>query len=97
MSYDMNIGNEDFNYTYNVSPMWYACYKKKGIRKHYGLTGKDAIPVLRKLRNFMEDNMCDLIRLNPENGWGDYYGALGFVNKLILASLRNPNEIWEGD
>ena len=24
MSYDMSIGEEDFNYTYNVSKMWYA-------------------------------------------------------------------------
>ena len=96
MSYDMRIGKEEFNYTYNVSGMFYA-HNQQGIRLHYGMTGKEAIKPLRKLRKFMENNMEDLLKLNPENGWGDYYGALEFVNKLILASIRNPNEIWQGD
>lgn len=97
MSYDMNIGGEDFNYTYNVAPMWYSAFPDDGIRKHYGKSGADAIPILRGLRLYMENNQEKLIKMNPDNGWGDYYGALEFVNKLIIASLRNPDEVWEGD
>ena len=97
MSYDMAIADEDFNYTYNVSPMWYAAYPDEGIRTHYGLTGAEAIPVLRKLRDYMEDNRTDLILMNPANGWGDYDGALRFVNDLISASIRNPDDVWHGD
>ena len=93
----MSIGDNWFNYTYNVGEMWYACYKDKGIRQHYGLSGKEAIPVLRKLREYMEDNKEQLIKMEPPNGWGSYIGALEFVNKLIIASLENPDKIWEGD
>ena len=97
MSYDLHINEEDFNYTYNVSKMWYACFPEKGIREHYGLTGEQAVPVLRQLRDYMEDNYEVLTKWNPENGWGSYDGALEFVNKLILASIRNPKGIWRGD
>lgn len=97
MSYNMGIGERDFNYTYNVSGMWYDCYPEKGIREHYGLTGKEAVPVLRKLREHMEDNRERLIKMEPDNGWGNFEGALAFVGKLISASIENPDETWEGD
>ena len=35
--------------------------------------------------------------LDPENDWCSFEGALNFVNKLIIASLNNPNKVWEGD
>ena len=50
MSYDMHIANEDFNYTYNVSDMWYAAMPENGIRSHYGMAGKDALVPLRHIR-----------------------------------------------
>ena len=97
MSYDIRISTEDFSYTWNVSPMWYACYPTKGIRTIYGLSGRDAIPVLRNLRRYMEDNRDALIEMEPENGWGDYDGALQFVTNLINASIRNQEAVWDGD
>ncbi len=97
MSYDMEIGSEEFNYTYNVSPMWYAAKPDPGIRAHYGMTGQEAIIPLREIREYMESHRDELLKLNPENGWGDYYGALEFVTKLINASIRNPDAVWSGD
>ncbi len=97
MSYSMSIGQEEYNYTYNVSAMWYDCYEDKGIRKHYGLTGEQAIPVLRKLHTHMMYNNKKLKKFNPSNGWGDFDGALKFVSDLIIASINNSSEVWEGD
>ena len=96
MSYDMSIGSKHFNYTYNVSGMWYDCYEK-GIREHYGLSGKNSIPVLRKLREHMENNSDRLRELEPDNGRGSFEGAVEFVSKLIMAAISNPDEIWVGD
>jgi len=93
----MEIGGMNFNYTYNVSGMWCDCYQASGIREHYGLTGKEAVPVLRKLREHMEDNMDRLLEFEPSNGWGGFDGALDFVNRLIAASIANPDEKWSGD
>ena len=97
MSYDMSIGDEEFNYTYNVSEMWYDCYDNDGIRKHYNLKGEDAIPILKTLQSHMIHSKERLEKMNPRNGWGSYEGALNFVNDLIEASKRNPNEYWTGD
>lgn len=97
MSYDVSIGNEDFNYTWNVAPMWYDCFPDNGIREFYGMTGKGSLPVLRKLKQHMIDNAERLREMNPANGWGDFDGALAFVDTLILAALHNPLERWEGD
>lgn len=96
MSYSMNIGPIDFDYTYNVAPMWYDRYTK-GIRTHYGMTGEEAIPVLWGLYNHMVENKERLEIMNPTNGWGDYEGALRFVAALLDASILNPKEVWKGD
>jgi hypothetical protein len=93
----MQVGDEDFNYTYNVSLMWYAAAPDKGIRAHYGMTGKDALRPLRRIREYMEDNRGALLKMEPSNGWGSYEGALAFVSDLINASVRNPDEVWRGD
>lgn len=97
MSYDMQIAHEDFNYTYNVAPMWYAAMPDTGIRTHYGMTGREALIPLRQIRTYMENNREDLRKLNPSNGWGSYAGALQFVTDLINASVRHPDDVWDGD
>lgn len=97
MSYDLHIADEDFNYTYNVSAMWYASEPEKGIRAIYGLTGADAVPVLRRMRNYMEDNWSEMLKMEPDNGWGSASGALDFLNRLIAASRRFPGDSWHGD
>ena len=97
MSYDMCIGEEGFNYTYNVGPMWYDAKPDLGIRSHYGLTGKEAIVPLLEIYTHMVENADRLREMEPDNGWGDFDGALTFVHSLILASLNNPDETWGGD
>ena len=97
MSYDMSIGDDDFNYTYNVADMWYAAIPKKGIRAHYGMTGEEALKPLTKIYSYMVVNSNELRKLEPKNGWGSFDGALDFVHGLISASLRNKDKIWDGD
>ena len=97
MSYDFGIGKEHFNYTDNVSGMWYASEPEKGIRVIYGMTGTEAVPVLQNMRNHMESHWDEMIAMNPSNGWGSAEGALLFLNNLIAASLTNPDAVWNGD
>ena len=97
MGYYLEIGEEDYSYTYNVSAMWYDCFPHKGIRIIYGLTGQEALLKLRAIRTHMEDHAERLKELEPANGWGSFYGALGFINKLIVASMEHPHETWAGD
>tara|TARA_R110000737_G_C14363321_1_gene447365 strand:+ start:95 stop:388 length:294 start_codon:yes stop_codon:yes gene_type:complete len=95
MSWDFDISKESFNYTYNVASMFLSCDSELGIRVINKLTGKQALPILRRLRNNMEDNEDAMLLLEPDNGWGNYEGALHLVNKLIKASIDNKRHKWE--
>lgn len=93
----MQIGDCEFNYTYNVSDMWYSAIPGTGIRTHYGMTGEQALVPLMKIYTYMVENNIELLGMQPSNGWGTFEGALSFVNKLIVASIQNPNQVWSGD
>jgi hypothetical protein len=97
MSYDMSIADKYFNYTFNVSGMWYASEPEKGIRAIYGLTGEEARPILRKMRDHMENHWQKMVDMEPSNGWGSAIGAFTFLNELIIASIEYPEEFWSGD
>ena len=102
MSYDMSIGAEDFNYTYNGCEVFYDAVEKlfkldTGIRFIYGLRGADVEHRLIDVLGWMLKNreLCESYQ--PSNGWGSFDDQCKFVMKLIKASHYNPCEIWEGD
>ncbi len=97
MSYDIHIADEDFNYTYNVSGMWYASQPDKGIRTIYGMNGREAAKVINEMMNYMVDHWIEMLAMNPSNGWGSAEGAYDFLARLSAASMRNVDAVWEGD
>jgi hypothetical protein len=73
----MDIGN----YTCNVNPMY---QKALGISLSE-LQGKPTREVLDLLDNGIKDMKIykkDYEELNPLNGWGDYNGALEYLERL---------------
>jgi hypothetical protein len=68
MSYDLTNGNVNLNYTFNVSPMWGHCFPT-GINALDGLTGEQAVPLMRHMRKRMEEDREYLLSIEPENGW----------------------------
>lgn len=93
----VDIGNErtadvfdGINYTYNVSAMYYRAFDDgnellniKGIRRLEGLSGEEAKPLLEKaIKNMMRKPEI-YKNLNPDNGWGNYEGALSTLEQLL--------------
>lgn len=97
MSYDFGIGDESFNCTYNVSKMFYDWEPEKGIRSIYGVSGRDSIELLRSLREHLENNRSRMLLMEPDNGWGSLNNTHAMVNKMIMMSFDNLDDIWEGD
>jgi hypothetical protein len=97
MSYDISIGEDDFNITYNVGPMFYAAIPETGIRTIYGKTGRDAVSILRDMREYFEENKDALKKMEPSNGWGTYDNTYKCLCKMILSSMNNLDEKWSGD
>ena len=102
MSYDLSIGNEDFNYTWNGNKMWYEAVDKlfkldSGIRFIYGLRGEDVEHRLIDVLGWILRNreLCESYQ--SKNGWGTVDDAIEFLLRLIKASHDNPNEIWQRD
>ena len=97
MSYDFSIGDNNFNLTYNVSPMLYKAFGEKGLRSIYGFTGDKSFDKIVEAIQYFKDNKEELEALNPENGWGSYENTLTVLCKMLEASIGNLDSIWEGD
>ena len=101
MSYDIYIGKESFNYTYNLSKFFYD-HIEGGIPALDGITGKRAIVVLatafeaidRTRSGFRSGDALDNAAFSKEydapNGWGSAIGAIIFLGCLMAACAQNP-------
>ena len=79
------------NVTYNYGKHYYRVFGEKGIRTLYGLTGAEAIPVLKQAIAKLKDDVS-----------GDYWEATeGNAKKalggLLIFALLRPDGIFDGD
>lgn len=95
MSYDVSIGDYSANYTYNVAEMFYAANNNGGIKAINGMPGRSALHVLFFMIEYMAENRTAMLELNPENGWGDYDGAMMFLFKTAMACAAHPEKTVE--
>lgn len=61
------------------------------------MTGKEAVEPLLQLLFFMVNNEELCQSLQSGNGWGTYDDQFDFLSRLLIASIRNPNDEWKGD
>jgi hypothetical protein len=90
MSYDIIVRKYcpsilDINYTFNVSPMFRLALGGDGIKQLNNLSRDECIELLQDGIKHMEQNPEIYKKLNPENGWGDYEGALDVLVKTLEA------------
>jgi len=97
MSYDINLVNNyeeeiyDHNYTYNVASMFRDAIGGDGLYELYGKSAKDCLPLLKNSINKMKNDPKHYEDMNPENGWGDYNGALKVLERLYYACVENQD------
>lgn len=97
MSYDVSIGGCEFNYTYNVSQLFYDHIPKfrdrGGLSELHGLTGRKAVDVLEVALNDISRKVHDPAfakQYDPANGWGSTIGAITFLACILAACASNP-------
>lgn len=101
MSYDVSIGDEWFNYTWNVSQLFYdhipADRDRGGLSELDGLTGRQAIAVITPAFTRLNDTYCRANgaagfrrKYDAENGWGSTDGAVIFLARIMAACVANP-------
>ncbi len=83
----------DENYTHNVTPMWKKAGVYDALYNSDGLQAKDIAKTLSLGIIDMESKPDEYRLLNPENGWGDYEGALSFLVSFLIACDQHPETI----
>lgn len=101
MSHDISItcdkcGSTTFdnNITGNLTPMLREAGIYLGDEQWKGKPGIVMLPTLQRAIDRMLQDPDIYTALNPENGWGDYDGALKTLIKLRDAIARNPDAIY---
>ena len=108
MSYDVNIGDAEFNITSNISRLFYdhifGHENGGGLRELNGLTGKEAVEVLSnafhrihrtQIECWRENDVGDpafCAKYDADNGWGSTVGGLIFLAQLLGACAQNPRK-----
>lgn len=78
------------NYTYNVAPMFAKALGGNGLRDLHGEAAWKVIPKLEVAVSQMQEHANDYRQLNPPNGWGDYDGALAWLQGILASCKENP-------
>lgn len=97
MSYDVSIGDQSFNYTYNLSA-FFRDHMPEGINGLSGLTGKQAaaslsaafVQIHTTYGRTGKAHIC--AKYDAPNGWGSVVGALIFLGRLMAACQANPRK-----
>lgn len=79
-------------YTYNVNPMYSRAMNIKGLTK--ALNDKKCKKVIKILQQgiiAMGGDPDTYKAMNPKNGWGDYEGALRFLERIYSKCGEYPN------
>jgi hypothetical protein len=85
----------EFNYTYNVSQMWYEIYPDdEGMVQLDGMTGQEAAPKIQKAIEEMLSKPAKMKKFQPANGWGSYEGFLQFLKDVLEACKECPDGVW---
>lgn len=77
--------------TYNLGLMWREAFDgDQGIR---GLNGLSAAEVMLRVKVAIERMLAapeQYRKLQPDNGWGDYEGAVDVLQRLLTKCHRYP-------
>ena len=81
--------------THNLIPMWKQAGVYEAIYESEGKQAKRIIkPLKLGLRKMLEEPK-EFVKLEPKNGWGDYWGVVNFIANLLEACMKYPKaRIW---
>lgn len=107
MSYEIGIGDDDFNYTYNLGEFFHDFIKHfdndfnelTGWQGLDGMVGRDAAPILldalSNISSVKRQNQPLYLSLgkkyDPDNYWGDVMSASILMARVMAACYRNPD------
>lgn len=89
----IHLGLLDWNYTSNVSCMWYRAMPPDGLAGFERKLAGECLPVLLAGIRSMEESPAEYEAMNPSNGWGSYASQLDALRRLVVAFEAAPRAI----
>jgi hypothetical protein len=91
MSYDVDVADEWFNYTWNMSEF----FRDFGVHPYTHMDGKLAPVVAEKIRDALgaietHSQEALSLRYDAENGWGSVKTATAWLESVRSACERHP-------
>jgi hypothetical protein len=80
------------NYTSNVSRMWFDALGRS-LGDYEGAPCSEAAGPIRSGVDRMKADPAHYEAMNPENGWGDYEGAVKYLERLYEGCCAHPKAI----
>lgn len=89
----VEMGLFDGNITHNVIPMWSKAGVYKALYESDGKLAGEIAETLASGVEAMRSRPNEYKALNPENGWGDYDGALQWLGDYAEACRKYPKAV----
>lgn len=83
----------DANATHNLTPMWRLAGCYDALYESHGKPAGEVLPALHNALTDMRTRPETYRPLNPSNGWGDYAGALRFLENVVAACREHPKAV----
>lgn len=88
MSYDVTVGTQEFNYTYNMGKFFgdfgvHPTADLEGLTRESAMIAIASAFIILAAKDYEE--LCD--KYDAKNGWGDVEGATRFLGNIYLACL----------
>ena len=80
----------EWNYTHNVSKMWREAGCYEALYQSHGKLAKHIVDDVELAVKEMAANPDKYRAMNPQNGWGNYDGALEMLQEICNALQRYP-------
>ena len=97
MSFDVEVGEQDFNYTSNMGQF----FSDFGVHpvNHFNGVSRSGVSqmILTAFEDISDYDMSDLEeKYNAPNGWGDVEGAMDFLHDIYVACLTETGaeQVW---
>lgn len=91
MSYDVSIGDQSFNYTYNLAG-FFRQFKVRPADWNEMRADQLAFAIGTALRDISGHTGCALSQYDPDNGWGSWQQATTWLTEVMVACIENPGE-----
>lgn len=84
---DVDVGSP----TYNLGAMFKEALGGRRLKELDGMECENALPLLLEAVVEMRADPARFKEFNPPNGWGDYEGALRFLEDFSVLCRRYPH------